>query len=240
MRTLKLLLAALVAGCMLLVINSGCTKRPPPQPPVENKPPVANAGTDQTIMKPQDNTFLSGDLSHDPEGGIVSYEWRTVAGPNYPNMDKDQILITGLKPYVMFVSGLQEGIYQFELLVTDTHKATSRDTMIVTVLPDSLTRDPSKMKRLNGLWRGDSCAIRVDNISSVLPATGSIQVFMASYSGGGPMSSFEPSTGWYQIQSVRSSGIWYEIRNDVLIIHAAANIICEWNDAAYDVLIRWD
>ena len=63
---------------------------------------------------------------------------------------------------------------------------------------------------------------------------------MASYYGGGALTAFVPSSGWYQIQPVRSSGFWYEIRNDVLIIHAAANIICDWDDAAYDVLVRWN
>jgi hypothetical protein len=222
---------------LLLAFFFSCKKEAPPE---ANKPPVADAGPDQTIMKPRDNIRLSTGLSHDPDGSIVSYQWTAIAGPNSPNMDKDRILITGLQPYEMFVSGLLEGVYLFELLVTDNNKASSRDTMKVTVLPDSLTRDPSKMKRFDNLWWGESCAIRISDISSAVPATGSIQVFMASYYGGGPLSSFVPSSGWYQIQSVRSSGFWYEIKNDVLIIHAAANIDCGWDDAAYDVLIRWN
>lgn len=79
-------------------------------------PPIADAGPDQTIMKPLDNVLLSGYLSHDPDGRIVSYKWSTVAGPNTPNIDKDRILIRGLKPHEMFVSDLEEGVYQFELV----------------------------------------------------------------------------------------------------------------------------
>ena len=208
---------------------------------VGDKPPVANAGPDQTIMKPRDNIFLSGDLSHDPDGGIVSYNWTTIAGPNSPNMDKDRILIMGLKPYEMFVYNLQEGVYQFELMVIDNDKAASRDTMKLTVLPDSLTLDPSKMQRIDSLVWGDSCAIRISNISPTILASGSIYVFLQRYYGGGVMAGpFFPSSGWYEIQPFRSSGFWYEIRSDVLIIHAAAGILCDWDDAAYDVLVRWN
>ena len=146
--------ARLCCIALTVIVVTSCKKDIPPPGTRDNKPPIANGGPDQTIMKPRDNTYLSGDLSHDPDGGIVSYKWTAVTGPNSPNIDKDRILITGLKPYTMFVSNLEEGVYQFELMVTDNDKGASRDTMKVTVLPDSLTRDPSKMKRFDSLWWG--------------------------------------------------------------------------------------
>jgi hypothetical protein len=243
MKINKMLLLAQMIGCSILIANNGCTKDHgtgvTDPPTVKNKPPIANAGPDQTIMKPRDNIRLSGDLSHDSDGSIVAYIWKTVSGPNSPDINND--FIANLKPYEKFVLNLEEGVYQFELMVTDNDRAASRDTIKVTVLPDSLIRDPSRMKRFNSVWWGDSCAIRINNISSAIPSIGSFQVFMASYSGGGPMSSgIVQSSGWHQIQPVRSSASWYEIRNDVLIIHAAANIICDWDDAVYDVLIKWN
>jgi hypothetical protein len=190
-------------------------------------------------MKPQDNARLSGVLSHDPNGYIVSYKWTTVAGPGSPRMDVDRILIPWLKPYEMFMYNLEEGEYEFELMVTDKDNTTSRDTMKLTVLPDSLTLDPSKMQRFDGLVWGESCAIRISNIPSTILASGSIQVFLQRYYGGGVMAGpFFPSSGWFQIQPVYSTGFWYEIKNDVLIINAAANIVCDWDDALYDVLIK--
>ncbi|MBB1283881.1 hypothetical protein HRH25_05815 [Flavisolibacter sp. BT320] len=225
--------------CLALMVFVSCEKDPT-ELPANNKTPVASAGPDHTIMRPKDNIILSGNISHDSDGFIASYEWQTVAGPNSPNMDKSRVLMAGLEPSQMFVSNLEEGVYQFELLVTDNDKAVSRDTVKVTVLPDSLTRDPSKMKRFDYLWWEDACTIRISNISSTIPATGSFQVFMASYAGGGPMSGYVASSGWYLIQPARSAGFWYEITNDVLIIHAPANINCDWDDAVYDVLIRWN
>ncbi len=47
-----------------------------------NKPPIANAGPDQVISPPQDSTVLDGGASTDPDGNIVSYEWRVIAGPS--------------------------------------------------------------------------------------------------------------------------------------------------------------
>jgi hypothetical protein len=212
-----------------------CKKEPVMAVP---KPPVANAGPDQTIMKPQDTARLSGVLSHDPKGDLLSYKWTTVAGPNSPNMDVDRILMPLLKPYEMFVYNLQVGVYHFEFIVTDKGNAVSRDTMKLTVLPDLLSLDPTKMQRFDSLVWGDSCAIRISNISSTILASSSIQVFLQRCYGGGVMAGpFFPSSGWYQIQPVRSSGYWYEIKNGVLIIHAAANIICDWDDAVYDLLV---
>lgn len=229
----------LLSICLAVVVFVSCTKDPT-ESTATNKPPIANAGADQTIMRPRDNTVLSGELSREPEGGAITYEWKNIAGPNSPNMDKDHVLLAGLREYQLFVSDLVEGEYHFELLVMDSKMATSRDTMKVTVLPDSLTRDPSKMKRFDRLSWQDGCTFRISNILSSIPATGNFQIFISSYAGGGPMAGFVLSSGWYQIQPVPSTGIWYEIINDVLIVHAGADILCDLDSSFYDVLIRWN
>jgi hypothetical protein len=46
-----------------------------------NKPPIANAGPDQTITLLKDSTILDGTASTDPDGTITSYKWAKIAGP---------------------------------------------------------------------------------------------------------------------------------------------------------------
>jgi hypothetical protein len=105
---------------------------------------------------------------------------------------------------------------------------------------DSLTRDPSRMKRFDSLLEA-SCAIGISNISSIVQGTANFKVFMNRYYGGGVLAGpFFPPTGWFQIQPVKGSSYWYEIKNNELIIHVAANIVCGWDDAYYDVLIQWN
>jgi len=47
---------------------------------VVNQPPVASAGSNQTISLPQNTLNLNGSGS-DPDGSIASYLWSKVSGP---------------------------------------------------------------------------------------------------------------------------------------------------------------
>jgi hypothetical protein len=93
---------------------------------LRNQPPVANAGTDQVISLPPDSTNLSGILSFDPDGTITSYQWSKIAGPPSFTMFSFQSVSTK-------VDHLVQGIYQFELKVTDNGGLSSNDTVMVTV-----------------------------------------------------------------------------------------------------------
>ncbi|MES1222952.1 MAG: hypothetical protein ABUT20_46095, partial [Bacteroidota bacterium] len=55
------------------------TSSAPNQTPV-NKPPVANAGTDQNIFLPLDTAELNGTASFDPDGSIIKFQWSKVSG----------------------------------------------------------------------------------------------------------------------------------------------------------------
>jgi hypothetical protein len=46
-----------------------------------NKPPLANAGTDQVITLPTDSGSLDGTNSSDPDGTITEWVWRKISGP---------------------------------------------------------------------------------------------------------------------------------------------------------------
>jgi hypothetical protein len=97
-----------------------------------NIPPIANAGTNQSITAPANSVTLNGSASSDPDGTIVSYNWVTVSGPG-------SITISNSNTSTPTVVGLQPGGYVFELTVTDNKGATAKDQVDVTVLPQSLS-----------------------------------------------------------------------------------------------------
>ncbi len=94
--------------------------------PVANQPPLANAGADITITLPVNSVKLSGSGS-DPDGKVVSYQWIKQSGPSSFN------IVNAASP-VTDVSGLTEGVYEFQLKVTDDKGAIASDVVKVTVL----------------------------------------------------------------------------------------------------------
>jgi hypothetical protein len=99
-----------------------------------NHPPVAHAGEGQTIVLPVTDIFLNGVNSTDQENNIETYEWVQKAGPLYatfttPNEAKTQVI------------GLVEGVYQFELKVTDAGGLVSSDNIEIKVLLPTATSE---------------------------------------------------------------------------------------------------
>ena len=93
-----------------------------------NHPPIANAGHDTTITLPDNVVNLDGSGSTDPDNNISTYLWSKISGPssfNIPNANAVQTQVTNLA----------QGVYQFELKVTDANGLPSKDTVRVTVLP---------------------------------------------------------------------------------------------------------
>lgn len=95
---------------------------------VPNKPPVANAGADITISQPANATQLNGSGSSDADGSIASYAWTKISGP--------AATISQPASAVTTITGLTEGVYIFELVVTDNQGATAADRVTVTVLKE--------------------------------------------------------------------------------------------------------
>jgi len=92
-----------------------------------NKAPLSNAGSNQTISLPKDYVTLDGSGSIDTENNINKTEWRKISGPSsFTILNASSIKTT--------VSELIEGVYAFELKVTDSYGLISRDTTIITVL----------------------------------------------------------------------------------------------------------
>ena len=90
-----------------------------------NLPPVANAGSDQTITLPTNTLTLSGNGS-DADGTVVSYAWTKISGPSTYNIVNTSSAVTD-------VSGLVQGVYQFQLKVTDNNGAIGTDIIQITV-----------------------------------------------------------------------------------------------------------
>jgi hypothetical protein len=95
-------------------------------PTTPNLNPIAFAGTDIRLILPGNSLTLDGSASNDPDGTIVSYTWRKLAGPQLLNIASPNSATT-------LISNLFEGTYQFELKVVDNDGAEDLDTVKVQV-----------------------------------------------------------------------------------------------------------
>lgn len=113
-----------------------------PTPP--NVAPAANAGADQTITLPTATVTLNGSGT-DTDGSVVSYAWAKVAG--------GAATIATATAASTAVSGLVQGVYKFELTVTDNGGLTAKDTVQVTVNATAVTLLPAvnPANTVNGL-----------------------------------------------------------------------------------------
>jgi hypothetical protein len=127
-----------------------------------NHPPVAYAGADQTITLPTNSVIIDGNGSTDPDNNITSFVWTKISGPSSFNFDNANIAQTQ-------VANLIEGVYQFELKVIDAGGLNDKDTVQVTVNPE--TNNPSVNIYVAGMennlpvyWKNGQ-VIPLDNIS---------------------------------------------------------------------------
>ncbi|XP_014651146.1 PREDICTED: low-density lipoprotein receptor-related protein 11, partial [Ceratotherium simum simum] len=93
----------------------------------KDEPPLSKAGQDVVLHLPADGVILDGRESTD-DHAIIQYEWTLLQGD--PSMDLKVPQSGTLK-----LSHLQEGVYTFQLTVTDTAGQRSSDNVSVTVLP---------------------------------------------------------------------------------------------------------
>jgi hypothetical protein len=89
-------------------------------------PPVANAGSSQTVMLPVTELTLDGSGSYDPGGTIVSYSWVQLSGDG-------GVTIVGSNTVQPKIYGLTAGTYVFQLTVTDSNGLSSTSTVTITV-----------------------------------------------------------------------------------------------------------
>lgn len=91
-----------------------------------NQPPVANAGTDVSIVLPTNSVTLNGTGSKDSDGYIAKYAWSKVSGPS-------QFMISSPSSSITIINNLVAGTYVFRLTVTDNNGATANDDITVVV-----------------------------------------------------------------------------------------------------------
>ncbi len=99
-----------------------------------NKPPIAHAGKDTTIVLPVDSVILDGSASTDDKK-IVSYQWTKISGPDTFKIEQPTAARTT-------VNKLVRGVFEFELKVTDAEGLFSKDTVQVAVNVTTLTNHP--------------------------------------------------------------------------------------------------
>ena len=93
---------------------------------IPDHPPVANIGKDEIIILPVDSILLDGEISYDPDGHIVSYQWQKISGPSsFKIVNPTSVKTTAVN--------LVKGIYEFALTVTDNSGLSAKDTTQITV-----------------------------------------------------------------------------------------------------------
>lgn len=95
--------------------------------PIPNQPPTVNAGSNQTITLPVDSIVLNGSAT-DSDGTIAQILWSKASGPSGGNITSPNTLITT-------ITNLQEGVYIFNLKVTDNDGASVEKSVSITVNP---------------------------------------------------------------------------------------------------------
>ena len=92
---------------------------------IPNIPPVASVGSDRSIDLPKNSIVLPGQGS-DADGQVVSYLWTKKSGPAGGYITDANVAQSG-------ASGLTEGVYVFNLTVTDNQGATADANLTITV-----------------------------------------------------------------------------------------------------------
>ncbi len=100
-------------------------RNPAPTASKSNQSPIANAGIDQSIALPSNIATLSGSGT-DPDGSIAGYLWTKISGPSSFSIKKATSASTT-------VGSMIQGVYLFELKVTDNSGATTTDTVKITI-----------------------------------------------------------------------------------------------------------
>jgi len=139
-----------------------------PPPPSTNQPPIAKAGSDQTITT--NSLQLSSWGSYDPDGSIASYKWEKVSGPSQFSIVNDMYATPT-------ISNLAAGTYAIKLTVTDNQGATGSTTVNITVNTGTVAPPPSAT--------GGPVAVAGSNQSIWSPASSVYLIGSGSYDGTG-------------------------------------------------------
>ena len=106
---------------------------------IQNRPPIADAGSDHHAIK-RGIVTLDGTGSSDPDGDVLAYSWTQIAGP--------QVSLSNAGSVVATFTATSAGSLTFRLEVNDGEGGTDFDTVTIVVwgLPPTavLTANPSR------------------------------------------------------------------------------------------------
>ena len=199
-----------------------------------NEPPVAVAGPDQRITFPADSVLLNGTASSDADGNIMEWQWTKIAGPASFNFRNSNLAET-------IVRTLEQGVYQFELKVTDDKGASARDTIALTV--EDKFANSLRFDSLNTI---SPCIMNIPNLDTQIPAGVKFEVYIRHYWGIEP---YGYSGSFYKIdtipdaqtlgQPLSSYWYWYQYRSGVLSVYYPNGFDCNFDVTYHDVIIKW-
>lgn len=138
--------------------------------PPENRPPVAAAGTDQSVLVSA-SVALNGNGSSDPDGDAITYSWQQIAGVAVS-------LNNSVSASPSFTAPPAAATLRFRLTVSDGFFSDSDDVEIsvTTVVQDD---DPVISRVTSRSWRpGSSATISGENFGTI---PGAIVVNFGSY-----------------------------------------------------------
>jgi hypothetical protein len=135
--------------------------------PGSNIPPVANAGTDQTLSLPLTQFTLTGSGT-DVDGTVGGYLWTKISGPAGG-------VISSPTSATTLITSPNVGVYTYRLQVTDNGNATSTDDVQITINPGTgatykipVLRD--NIYNLNALVMKDAWRLFDGNLSTKIDA----------------------------------------------------------------------
>ncbi len=108
---------------LLVLVLAGCSSPPAPSPP--NEVPVADAGPDRTVSIGE-RVEIDGSSSSDSEGESLTYSWTANADnpAHFPLPENSAVFV---------FTPVADGIYRFELLVSDSKTTSLADSIAITV-----------------------------------------------------------------------------------------------------------
>lgn len=115
-------------GITIICFLAGCKKEYRCRRCIDpNKPPVANAGKDTTLILPVNSILLDGSASADADGSIISYQWSKLSG------NSSYFRIADDKAPQTLLTDLAEGEYIITLEVKDNNLVPSKDVVVINV-----------------------------------------------------------------------------------------------------------
>jgi hypothetical protein len=158
-----------LAACILLMVSMSITSCKKNDPVISPSTFIANAGINQIITLPTDSVTLNGSAS---TGAISSYQWTKISGPV-------SFLIQNPTAVKTVVKNLVQGVYQFELKVTDAGGLFSKDTVNVSL---RTTIGSINVSACNATMVPFSHLSRPTSVATAITAGG--KIFFGTYSNG--------------------------------------------------------